>query len=261
MKNSIFITLFSALLFISCSNDDDSSNENSITLASINEKIFYNGQLDSENTAHFSYENGKLKAMANDDNSYRLEFTYNNDKVIAVTDFYNNSSDEIQYFTYANNNLQNITGEDQRATFNYSGLTLQNISLEYNDGSSWMLFSSVDYSFTNGNISSKISQNYSNGSLLYTYKTSFDYNNKMNPFQLLPSELRYYLSFESLTNPSYNLVTQQIGYANVTDTQGYITHTYEYTYNSENLPLTIKKYGVSNGENTLVSEMILTYNE
>lgn len=262
MKNSILITLFSSLLFFSCSSDDDSSSDtNTITLATINEKVFYNGQIDTEYTMYFSYEEGTLRSISNENNTYRLDISYNNGKVSAVSNFYNNTLDEINYFTYNNNTLQNIVGEDERVIYSYSGSTIDNITLEFNNGTSWEVFSSIDYSIINSNVASKIIRQYNNSSLLYESKIGFEYNDKINPLSLLPTELNSYLSLESLDEISYNLLKERYGYTNITDTQGYLTHTYEYVVNSNNLPTSIKKYGSNNGSTLLISEMTLTYNE
>jgi hypothetical protein len=61
--------------------------------------------------------------------------------------------------------------------------------------------------------------------------------------------------------PEFGLLNTDIdNVSNISDLIGELSHEYTITYDSDNYPLTIKKYAVYNGVQSLISEANIQYN-
>lgn len=221
MKKILF--LFLAMSTLSCSSDDSNSNEE--TSISFKLKKITSGQ----QTLEFFYEGNKLTNVVENENPssiYKTELVYENNKLIKLKRFINNvyQSNNDLFFQYTNENITTSSGYEDNILFShqysYNSLGQMITDAQYDDG----VYNSEE-TFTylpNGNIES-----HSHSAFSGTY--FFTYDNKSNPI--------YYTYPVSLSK--IWAISKNNEISKSTD------FTYEYEYNSNNLP--IKKISKMNG--------------
>lgn len=259
-KYNSFLKIFIlSLLFISCSNDDEDTNnsETPLYIKSITEEIYYSSTSSSINITNFIYENNKLiKSINQQDGSY-ANIYYDGEKVTKID---NLSADNIlndsSTFFYEGDFLSKV--EFDSGSENYR-LYYQNgklIKSEYGaiNNSVYQIGLSREYTYENSNITQVINNEVNNGTI-YTSKNIFTYDNKNNPIKYMNKYLKLNYSNEVLNGLSENNKLTQDSYYPITNTipSKFI---YQYVYNSDNYPTNIKRLTHSG---TLISNTTIEY--
>jgi hypothetical protein len=255
--------LLSGLLFIlfvtaSCSSDDSPSASGGLKVASFREKIYVNGNLNSDYNFVFNYQDGKLVNVVRGTST--IEFTYSGDKITTSNVYVNDVLSSTTDYNYSGNLLTSIiyNVQDEKTDLIYSGNVLQSMKSSYLDGGTWIQHQQNDYTFSNNNIQQKVRTN-SDGSFAFSYKSSYDYDNANNPFRNMNPYLRLIVNFETIDIISKNNVTKQYSYPSVGSTTPTLSHNYVIDYNADNYPVSVKKYLVA--ANELIAETVITYTE
>lgn len=261
MKNTSLLGLLLFVFFISSCSSSDDAGENLTggpKVASFREKMYYDGNLDSDYTFNFNYDNGKLVNVVR--GTSRIEFTYEGDKITASNVYVNNVLSSTSNYTYSGNLLTSILDnvQDEKTEFTYSGGVLQGMKFSYLDNGVWIQNQREDYTFSNNNIQQKIRTDIE-GSSSVSFKSTYDYDNANNPFRNMNPYLRLIANFETVDIISRNTVTKQYSYTSPSSTTPILSHDFVIVYNSDNYPISVKKYFVSTGE--LISETTITYTE
>lgn len=266
MKSISIAALFFTVLFSmsSCSSDDSGTDIDPLDgpkISSINEKIYYDGSLDSEKNFNFNYENDILTNIVS--GTTRVDFSYAEDKITDIKIYNNNVLQRTSNFTYTGVLLMSVASDtDERTDYTYAANKLQNIGGFYLDDDVWIQHQLRAFTFNNDlNIQQMIKTDYF-GSVTLTFKSSYEYDDFNNPFKHMNPYLRLFLNFESMDIISNNNITAQYSYSSVGSTTPILSHNYVIVYNSGNYPISIKKYAVENNVNTgLISEVIIGYTE
>lgn len=262
MKNHIEIFVLAVIisLFSSCSNDDTNTEQVASlnrTIKKYSEKVYYNGQIDYQFSSTFNYENGKLISISDSQN--KLEFSYNSGKITEVKKYVNNQLITTNFLSYNGNLLSSIVNgdNDERTLFSYNSGLLATIQTQYFDGGNWFTSVSKNYTLQATNIKELITENFS---FSYSSKSTFEYDSKNNPMKHMNPIVRLILQYETCDFISNNNVLERYSYPDVNSINGTLSSQYTITYDSDNYPTLIKKYGVSNNQQELISEAIIEYN-
>ncbi|WP_412477100.1 hypothetical protein [Flavobacterium sp. TBRC 19031] len=266
MKNILIAALFFTVLFSmsSCSSEDsrtDIDPLNGPKISSVTEKIYYDGSLDSEKNFNFNYENGILTNIVS--GTTRLDFSFAEDKITDIKIYNNNVLQRTSNFTYSGDLLMSVVNDaDEKTDYTYTANKLQNISGFYLDNDVWIQHMLKAYTFNSeSNIQQIVKTNYF-GSVTSTFKSTYEFDDFNNPFKNMNQYLRLFLNFESMDIISKNNISAQYSYSSVGSTTPILSHNYVIVYNSENYPISIKKYAVENNVNTeLISEVNISYTE
>jgi hypothetical protein len=261
MKKIIALGILAVVSFLnSCSSDDSSSNSstNSKTIKTFSEKIYYNGEINAQYTSNFNYENGKLVSITSGSN--KLELIYNGDKIVRSNSYQNNILTGFNTLSYEGTLLKSILNDDEeeKTEYSYSNGVLSAETSSFFTGSVWQNSFIKNYTFSNNNVQSKITNFIQMGN--NPWKSSYDYDSKNNPLKNMNPYLKYLFNTESFDFLSGNNVIKQYTFSNISDLIGELSHEYIITYDSDNYPLTIKKYAVYNGVQSLISEANIQYN-
>lgn len=259
MKKNIYslVVFLISLNIVSCSNDDVSVITNTKTLKKIEEKIYYNGQVNTEYIMNFNYTNGVLTSLS--DNNNRLEFIYNGNKIIETKRYINNEYTDSNFLLYENNLLKTILQDDaeEQTNFTYQNNILYSKSYTYLDNGSMTTYSSETYQFMSNNIVETIYQSqFSIGS----WKRTFEFDNKNNIMKNMNPYLKYIFDFETMNVLSENNPIKSYSYDSLNSTQGILEKELVITYDQDDFPITIKKYNIYDNQQVLISEMIISYN-
>lgn len=259
-----FFLLSFLLTTLSCSNDDndiiDSTDDDNLitqskTINFIEEKIYYNGQIDSQSSASFNYENNQLISLI--DGNFKVEFLYNGEKIIESKLFINNVYELSNFFMYEGNLLKSVTQEGEQTLFTYQGDVLASKVNKYEDNGNWITFRSENYQFSNGNITQQITNQFSNTT---PYKTTYQYDDKNSIFKGMNPYLKYFIEFETIDPISKNNKLKTFAYENVNSSQGVQSHEYVIIYDVDNYPTSVKKYRFDGVQQELISELTVIYN-
>lgn len=252
-KTALLLVLTS--LFISCSNEDNNnSSANSPlenTIKKITETTYIGGSVDHY-SADFNYENGVLKTIT--DATHKIELFYNGSKISSSIIYTNNVVTNTNTFSYNGNLLEtilNTTNNSERTLYSYNNGVLLS---EKNQGlvnSYWQTVYTYNYIFTNGNVTEQ-NQFYQNDT---PYKNTYEYDTKLNPMHYMNPYVRVLITLESSDFKNYNNEIKAFSFLN--PTTPILAFTSQITYNSQNLPINIKKYTAGNN---LVSEATFEYN-
>jgi hypothetical protein len=256
-KNIIFLGVLAMVSVItSCSSEDSDVVANSKTIKTFAETVYYNGEIDYQNTSNFNYESGKLVSIT--DGSKKLEILYNGDKIIRANN-YNNNNVLTGYntLTYEGLLLKSILNddEDEKTEYSYLNGILSSMTNSYRNGSEWESSRSQSYVLSNGNIQSSITSWFGS-----SFKNSFEYDVKHNPMKNMNPYLKYIFQVETCDFISSNNVLKKYYYSNMNDVTGVLSHQYIIVYDADNYPINVKKYSINNSEQSLISESVITYN-
>jgi hypothetical protein len=259
MKKNIYslVIILLSLSIISCSSDDDSATTNAKTIKKIEEKIYYNGQIDTQYFMNFNYNNGVLTSLS--DNNYRLEFVYNGDKIIETKRYYNNQFTNSNFLIYENSLLKTIILDDQeeQTNFTYQNGKLNSKSYSFLDNGAMTTYSSEIYQIVSNNIVQTI---YQSQFSTIPWKRTFDFDAKNSMMKNMNPYLKYIMDFETIDILSENNPIKSYSYDSVNSTQGTLDREFVITYDVDNYPTVIKKYNLYNNNQQLISEMIISYN-
>jgi hypothetical protein len=259
MKNSFkSLLIIASIILTSCSNSDDnstSSNSPANTIKKLSETTYFEGQTNSF-TANFTYENGNLKSISNQ--TQKIDISYSDGR-ISETKIYNNNILQTSYaFEYQNNNLYTITNSVnnfERTLFTYTNSTQKTEENQSLNNSVWQTQVKDEFIFVNDNIQQRTNTftNIPNS----TYKVGYEYDTKLNPMNYMAKEVREIIGLESCNFKNKNNTTFSYNYNDINSTTPILNHTYQITYNSQNLPTQIKKYS---SNNTLIAVSTFEYN-
>jgi hypothetical protein len=259
MKKTQLFTLLVALLFISCSQNDENSTSNvnppSNSIKKITETTYIAGSVDNL-SADFNYENGILKSIS--DATHKIELSYNGATISSSIIYNNNVVSNAYSFNYNGTFLETILNTKnnfERTLYTYSNGILNSEKNQSLINSNWQTVLSYDFEFSNGNIATQYTS-YQNGSGSMS-KYTREYDTKLNPMHYMNPVVRNIIGLESCDFKNTNNEIKQYRYSSATSTTPILDFTYQITYNSQNLPITIKKY-TSNA--ILVSEATFQYN-
>lgn len=259
MKNTLkFLFILASVILSSCSNNDDNSttgNGPANTIKKISETTYIEGQTHSF-SANFNYENGNLKSISNQTD--RIAISYSNGK-ISTTEIYNNNNLVNSYtFGYENNKLTTISNyvdAIERTLYTYENNILKTEENQSFDNPVWQTQIKDQFVFGNGNVTERIRSIPSIPNS--AFKASYDYDTKLNPMNFMANEVRELVGLESCNFKNKNNTTFSYNYNDVDSTDPILNNIYETTYNSQNLPIEIKKYS---SNNTLISVATFEYN-
>lgn len=257
-KFLLFLLLAFVFTLFSCNSDDSPSTSGGLKVASFREKIYVDGNLDSDYNFVFNYQDGKLVNVVR--GTTTIEFTYSGDKITTSNLYVNDVLSSTTDYNYSGSLLISIiyNGQQEKTDLFYSGSVLQSMKSSYLDGGIWIQHQQNDYTFSNNNIRQKVRTNI-DGSFSFSYQSSYDYDNANNPFRNMNPYLRLIANFETIDIISNNNVTKQYSYPSVGSTTPTLSHNYVIEYNADNYPVSVKKYLVAGNE--LISETAITYTE
>ena len=259
MKKTICNVILFILItsVISCSNDDSSSALTANTIKKIEEKVYYNGQVDTDYYMDFNYENNLLKSLSDSNN--RLDFVYDGSKIIEIKRLVNNLYVESNFLTYEGDLLTTIIQDDQdeKTTFSYQNGVLVSKTYSYSNNGNWVIFNSEDYQITSNNIIKTIFQNQFS---TQSYKQTFEFDAKNSMMKNMNPYLKYLLELETCNVINQNNLIKSFSYDNINSIQGTQFRDFVITYNAEDYPINIKKYNFNGSQQELISEIIITYN-
>jgi hypothetical protein len=243
-KINITILLTILLVFASCSNNSDSSTNDttpSNSLKRITETKTSNGQTNTF-TANFYYENGILKSISNATD--RIEFFYTGSKITSTIIYNNNVISNSYAITYNNNLIETFTNTSnnyERNLYTYNNGVLLKDENQSLIGTNWQTVMTNSYEFLNGNIKTKYKQleNFSPS------KFTYEHDNKLNPMHYMNAELRHIIGLETCNFLITNNETFQYRYTDSAPSTPILDYYYQMTYNAQNLPTSIKKYGAN----------------
>ena len=257
MKNLFCLVLMTFVSF-SCSNSDENeTTKNVIDPTKLKKVIFYPG-IQIEEHWNF-YNNGLLKEITKPDETIVQNFTYDSKKrLISSTLFGDNGIDETHNFTYDKNDfVTSVDGEivnyDSKTNSYYIGDTNQFYRTIVINSEKLLVYSKtaymdLDVDINNGNsfevIMDDISIGYSkiNNVIYYSRNegcNSFTYDNNKNPLRdsTLPICRAFsYIGYTRWINGLYNSANNPISAKYCLEDPESNVH--QYTYNSNNLPLT-----------------------
>ncbi|WP_282788082.1 hypothetical protein [Flavobacterium croceum] len=262
MKKLFYLVLLTTFFLFSCSsnNDENAQVAPANSLKKITETVYYNSSYIDYSSATFNYENGKLASISNNNNTNLLKFTYNNDLIVEVNSYTNNNLVAKNIVVHNGNLITSITNSDntERELFFYNAgilSTKMNQSMS-NTTNNWTTYLTTNYTFNNGNIITERFIYNDNNNMISDY--SYEYDSKLNPMTYMPNDLKYIIgSLESLDFVSKNTDIKTYKYQSTNFSDPTLLYSSEITYNSNNLPIKIKKYK-SNG--VLFSEADFEYN-
>lgn len=253
-KSALFLVLiltFSVLF--SCSNDNDS--ENQLVVKKITEEIFFynSSEITTEN---FIYENSKLVKSIRSNGDY-VTFLYEDNKVVKFIKY--NASNELvgaTNLTYNGNDLVKIepNAGELRNIFFYQNGKLSSQEDSYFNITEYIPTAKREYTFDyNNNVVQILSTGYYQN--VSTSKSVYTFDDKNNPLKNMNKYLRLFFSTEGLNGLSNNNRISQDVYSPISNTTP-TNFTYEYIFNSDNYPTTIKKFRQNE---TLVSNTTIEY--
>ncbi|WP_339887785.1 hypothetical protein [uncultured Flavobacterium sp.] len=253
--NIILFVLITSL--ISCSSDDDSSDVTINTIKKIEEKVYNNGQVDTDYYIDFNYENNLLKSLSDSNN--RLDFVYNGSKIIEIKRIVNSQHIDSNFLAYEGDLLKTIILDDQdeKTTFSYQNGVLVSKTNSYNNNGNWVTFNSEDYQIVSNNIMQTIFQNQFSSQ---SYKQTFEFDAKNSMMKNMNPYLKYLLELETCNLINQNNLIKSFSYDDVNSIQGTQFRDFVITYNTEDYPINIKKYNFNGSQQELISEIIITYN-
>lgn len=261
MKNQFKIFLLLSVIFFtnSCSNDDSVSTvpvSSNKTIKKYSEKIYSNGQIQSQFSRDFNYENGKLISIS--DNLNKMEFIYNLDQIIEVKIYNNNQLSSTNSLTYNGSLLTSIVNNlnNEKTVLNYNNGVLSSLKNQDYNGTGWIDTKIKIYTFQNSNVQKLITEDTGSSA----YKSTFEYDTNNSPMKNMNPYLKYLLEYESCDFISINNVLKRFSHPNTTTSTGILSTQYTTDYNSDNFPVLIKKYSVIFGQERLVSEATIEYN-
>ena len=259
-KYNSFLKIFIlSLLFISCSNDSEDTNNSEAPLyvKSITEEVYYSSSSSSINITNFIYENNKLVKSINLQNGSYANINYDGEKVIKIDNFgADNILNDSSTFFYEGDVLSKIefdSGSENYKFYYQNGKLIKSESGSINN-SVYQIGLSREYTYENSNITQVIKNEYYNGNI-YTAKNIFTYDNKNNQVKYMNKYLKLIYANEGfdglsesnkLTQDSYNPITNTIPSKFI----------YQYVYNSDNYPTNIKRLTLSG---TLISNTTIEY--
>ena len=261
MKNIFFTSIFLLFVLISCNSDSTDAAPTAPaagTLKKITEKVYYSGggsSGGSESTVDFVYENGVLSSMNSGVNKAVL--TYNGDKISEIKIYQNNVLRGTNVFTYNGSNLMKVENNDndEKTEFTYTNGVLATEKSSYKNGSTWTVLDNTSYTFNSTGNVVQTKRSFSS-STLFTQNHEYDDKNgvynKMNPY------LRYVVNAESFDSKSENNLTKTFSVEQ--GSAPMLQNNYLILYNAADYPISIKKFNVQNGANTLISECEIQYN-
>lgn len=253
--NLLFILVFS-ITIISCSNDNDdiaTINAPSNSIKKVSETTYIAGSV-SNLSADFNYENGVLKSIS--DANHKIEISYNGTKISNTIIYTNNLVSNTYSFNYNGTLLEtilNTSNNFERTFYNYTNGVMSSEMNQSLINSNWETFYSNNFIFFNGNIIEK--NNFFQGDP--PYKTTYEHDTKLNPMHYMNPSVREIISLESCNFKNLNNEIKSYRYSTSTSTTPILDFTYQIIYNTQNLPISIKKYTTNN---TLVSEATFEYN-
>ena len=258
-KIAPLLVLNIVLIFASCSkNNDNQSNLNppSNSIKKISETKYTNGTVDSF-SSDFNYENGVLKSIT--DATQKLELFYNGTK-ISNTTLYTNNVVSVTYSLSYNGDLlesmTNTTDNYERTFYSYTNGILMSEKNQSLINTNWQTVTTHNYEFSIGNISTQYEMTADPFNYNIISKSTYDYDTKLNPMNYMNPALRYIIGLESCNFRNLNNEINEYTYSSSTSTTPILNFTYQINYNSQNLPIIIKKY---TSNNILVSEATFEY--
>lgn len=249
-------SLFLILLAIGCSSDDsETNNSNLVLVKKITETIYHNDDQQIR-VSNFTYQNNKLIGIDNG-NGHNLKIIYEGDKVIRSEAYDADGLQNTSDFTYDGTNLIKIqlATNQEKATYTYADGNVRTISYYRRGNNEDRLLGIETYSFSNGNISQVINNNYQWEPS--TSKSTYTYDTGNNPFRDISIYLRLSLVFEGINLINSNIATSSSYYSNLNNTLPSEVYRYETTYNASNFPVEIRKYS---DENYLITKTEFEYN-
>lgn len=248
--------LFLILAVIGCSSDDsETSNTNLVLVKKITETIYYSGD-EQTRISNFTYQNNKLIGIDNG-NGHHLQITYDGDKVVRSESYDADGPLSASDFTYNGSNLIKIqrVNNQEKVEYTYADGNVRSISYYGRANNEYQLLGIETFTFSNGNISQVINNNYQWDTS--TSKTTYTYATGNNPFQDISIYLRLSLIFEGINPINSNIALSSNYYSNLNDALPSSVFRYETTYNTANFPIEIKKYGETNN---LITKTVFEYN-
>ena len=213
MKKIILMMSFCLLALVSCTSEDSTGNSD-------NNGVILLKRLERSNNPdidYYKYKGSKLNYISIGDETgqtWRLQFTYSGDLITKTEWFENNQpTGEKHTYAYSNNKLTEVRS--------YSpGANLESIDYySYNsDGSVDVGYEKIFFDSNNNII--KIETYAGNVEL-------FEYDNKNNPYKNITGFEKLYLLFDIVISGKNNLTRENRPYGK----------TYNYTYNSQNYPV------------------------
>lgn len=253
MKKLILPAVFISLLFSGCFLFDT----NDVTT-----KCKVNKIVSSDNTAQFVFSDDGLLTEINNTNTWNVRIEYDPIKRIKKVEYYNRNADTLDFYSamgWINDLLVTVGSyEYQNGTWvmtSKTDYTLNNdgdiIKAEYMEklNSDWQVTSYTDYTITNGNTVKAETYVINNGTFEKQYTTTYEYDNKANALSDISlqsvSEITQYLWFGKNNPVKIETVDNQSG-------SMIYSATFEYQYNSDDLPVSYTRNDVLASGNTQV---------
>ena len=235
MKKIILLLSAFALILNACSSDDSPSqtpiNQNGVLV----KKMIYTSQDEPQDspyntTVNFTYNGNKLVQGIDDDN-YKSVFTYTGDLITKIESFDNNTLDSQDLFTYNSSGklteyryLSFFDGYEHKYTYTYNLNGTVTVAEFQGTIGNTTGDSSYVYTYTNGELSSTDTNNYTYDSKNNPFKNVVGFQNIMSP--------EFTDDFMIAFGRNHNIVATTIGSST---TEGIFS---TYTYNSDNYPVT-----------------------
>lgn len=224
----------------------------------------------SDNTAQFLYSSSGLLTNINNSNTWNVTVGYNGTQKVAKLEFYNHGTDTLDFysdFTEASNSqieqasyeMQNGSWVQQSKTvfdLNSNG-DIEKASYFEKLNNNFAKTSYDDYTWENGNVTKAEDFVLSGGNFEKRYTTTYQYDNKANALQNLSIKsvdviTAYY--WYTKNNP-----VKMVTVDNKAGTQIY-SATFEYQYNSDNLPISYTRTdSLASGNTQVYTVSSITY--
>jgi hypothetical protein len=255
-KYNSFLKIFIlSLLFVSCSNDSEDTNnsETPLYIKSITEKSFYNGY-EEISILNFEYLNGKLVKLVGDNRFY--DIIYDGNKILKLNEFANNQLTATTFLYYNGNDLSYTINQsgDEKTSYTYENNILKTVKNKVLINGEFRDVEKNELTFdTNGNITQILKTSYYQqevtSKIIYNHDTSNVPHKNMNPYLRL---LFRGQNFDGIR--SNNILTTDY-YATPSSTN-YVRYKYNIVLNSANYPIKIDRL---TNNNELISSTTFEY--
>lgn len=258
-KYNSFLKIFIlSLLFISCSNDNETINtpEKKVLIKKITQTTYYSNQSETS-ILNFTYENDLLKKVSQ--GNYLSELTYNNDKITKIDYSNNGVLNNTIVLNYNGDLLINTlsgNNQEEKTQFTYQNNILSKIESGYLSGNNFIIQGSNDLIINSaGNLAQSITTSSvfpptTISKLLYTY------DNKNHPLKNMNKYFRLIFAVEGFDGLSTNNKLTKESFYPITSTTS-VNYYFTYIYNNDNYPTEINRFASS--DNFLISKTVIEY--
>lgn len=232
MKQTFKLTIFSLLLCISCTKNDNENSTNTKSGTRITSIV--NNPSNPTFKLEFKYNQNKLTEVVRPLNGTFRRIEYQNELATTIKNYVNNELVGTTELIYENNKLiktDNGQNSNNFLVFSYSQNLLSRVE-QFSITSTGALISdfTMDYLYEAGNVT-KRTLSTSEGNIEYEYT----YDNKKHHYSTIPEPIRVYFFWSEGINLN-NYLTQKIYIDDMFNSESSL----EYMYNDFDLPTSLK---------------------